>query len=282
MIKTLVPALVILALVCLAPRPSMATEKRLFLATTTSTDNTGLLDYLESILLRDTGIHLLWVSVGTGKALELGRNCDVDVLLVHDPEAEETFIAQGYGINRRRVMYNDFVLIGPVEDPARVAGKPIEDALELLASRGAAFASRGDNSGTHMKELFLWRHAGLPVPEMQSWYIQAGQGMLATIQVAQERDAYTLTDRGTFIKYEDNWNGDPPLVILVQGGDILVNQYSVITINPERCETAQYELAEQFSHWIVSPSVQSAIGEYRLREKGLFIPNAGSDENKQP
>jgi tungstate transport system substrate-binding protein len=244
------------------------------MATTTSTDNTGLLDYLAPHLQEDTGIELQWVAVGTGRALALGRNCDVDVLMVHAPEAELQFVSQGHGVNRRQIMYNDFVIIGPAADPARVRGDSVSSALDRIASSGAPFASRGDDSGTHKKELALWDTAGLSVPDRESWYIQTGQGMLPTITIAAERDAYTLTDRGTFIKYAHNWDGSPPLVVLVEGDAGLRNQYSVIAMNPEKCANVQAEPADRFIAWITGRRAQRLVGEFTLLGTQLFIPNA--------
>ena len=244
------------------------------LATTTSTDNTGLLDYLAPYIGTVTGIELQWIAVGTRNALELGKNCDVDVLIVHAPESEEQFIRNGYGVNRRNIMYNDFVVIGPEGDPAGIKGKPLSEALKIIASRQVVFVSRGDDSGTHSKESSLWKSAGLPVPDKESWYIQTGQGMLSTINISAEMSAYTLTDRGTFIKYESNWKGNPPLVILLEGDRSLQNQYSVIAVNPDRCKNVKYDLAEKFINWIISPPAQKLIGDFKLMGNQLFIPNA--------
>jgi tungstate transport system substrate-binding protein len=161
-----------------------------------------------------------------------------------------------------------------LNDPARIAGKSVKEALGRIESKGALFTSRGDDSGTHKLEQSLWKDSGFTVPDRESWYIQTGQGMIATITIAEERDAYTLTDRGTYIKYADNKGGNPPLVILVEGDRSLLNQYSVIAINPEHCPSAQYELAMQFIEWIASDSVQQLIGDFKLLGKQLFTPNA--------
>ncbi len=245
----------------------------LMMATTTSTDNTGLLDELAPAFQEATGIELRWTSVGTGKALELGKNCDVDVLLVHAPDLEKAFVSEGYGVNRKEVMYNDFVIIGPPSDPADVKDMTVVEALKTIHSKKALFASRGDNSGTHAKELGLWKIAGINEPDKESWYIQTGQGMLNTINIAAERDAYTLTDRGTFIKYEANHDGNPPLVILVEGDESLFNQYSVIAINPKRCNNVKYDLAMKFIEWMTSEEAQKKIADFRLLGKQLFVPN---------
>ena len=246
----------------------------LMLATTTSTDNTGLLDELAPVFEQDTGIELKWTAVGTGKALELGRNCDVDVLLVHAPPAEKAYVQNGYGVDREEVMYNDFVIIGPSNDPAGIQGMDVGPALQTLARTQAGFASRGDDSGTNKKERLLWTQSGQDVPETQKWYLQTGQGMLATIRIAAERDLYTLTDRGTYIKYAHSKQGNPPLDILVEGDSSLFNQYSVLAVNPENCPQVQYDLATRFSEWMTSDTVQIAIGDFKLLGKKLFHPNA--------
>lgn len=245
------------------------------MATTTSTDNTGLLDYLAPIIKQDTGIELQWVSVGTGNAIALGRNCDVSVLFVHDPDAEKEFMDGGYGIDRRQIMYNDFVIIGPESDPAGIKGKSVKGAMKAIQAKKALFASRGDKSGTHMAEVRLWEEAGLPVPDKETWYVQTGQGMINTINVAAERDAYTLTDRGTYIKYDANWKGDAPLKILVEGDEVLKNQYSVIPVNPGKCPKTDYKKAGELSDWLASKKGQQIIADFKLMGKQLFYPNAG-------
>jgi tungstate transport system substrate-binding protein len=245
------------------------------MATTTSTDNTGLLDYLAPLFKAETGIELQWVSVGTGKALELGKNGDVDVLLVHAPSAELQFVEAGHLVNRRQVMYNDFVVIGPASDPAGIKGKTVAEAMKAIAEKKALFVSRADKSGTHVAELALWEEAGMPVPDKKPWYVQAGQGMLPTINMAGEREGYTLTDRGTFIKYEANHDGNPPLVILVEGDAVLRNQYSVLAVNPANHSHVAYDLALKYIDWMVNPETQKAIGEFKLMNKQLFFPNAG-------
>lgn len=253
---------------------SVAAADTLMMATTTSTDNTGLLDYLAPEFTRDTGISLKWVAVGTGKALKLGRNCDVDILMVHAPDAEKKFVAEGYGVGRREVMYNDFIIIGPKTDPAGVKGLDVKSALQKIARQKAFFISRGDNSGTNKKEIKLWRFAGLTPPEKQNWYVQSGQGMLSTINIAAERDGYTLTDRGTYIKYEATQKGKSPFDIVVQGSPKLFNQYGVIVINKQRCPKAQDNLARRFSDWITSAKAQKLIADFKLLGKPLFTPNA--------
>jgi tungstate transport system substrate-binding protein len=268
------------AVICLAvivfvlPANSLAAERNVMMATTTSTDNTGLLDYLSPKFKAATGIELKWTATGTGKALKLGQNCDVDILMVHAPPAEKKFVADGFGVDRREIMYNDFVIIGSAEDTASIKGKSIKEALQTIKAKQAIFVSRGDNSGTNKKELSLWKAAGLPVPEKEKWYVQTGQGMLATINVAAERNGYTMTDRGTYIKYEDNLKGNPPLKILVEGDEVLLNQYSVIAINVKHCSNAKYGLAKQFIDWIAGAEAQQAIKDFKLLGKPLFTPNA--------
>lgn len=244
------------------------------LATTTSTANTGLLDLLAPMFKKDTGIELQYIAIGTGKALKLGKQCDVDALMVHAPPTEKKYVADGYGIDRRLIMYNDFVIIGPESDPAGIKGKSVSEAMKAIEAAKARFASRGDNSGTNKKEKLLWKGAGLPVPDKAAWYVQTGQGMLATINVAGEQDAYTMTDRGTYIKYAHKAGGNPLLKVLVEGDKVLFNQYSVMTVNPARCPDVQVDLAGKFADWIISAPVQKAIGDFRLLGKQLFTPNA--------
>lgn len=254
--------------------PALAGSGQLMMATTTSTDNTGLLDYLIPAFSQDTGVDLKWVATGTGKALKLGQNCDVDVLMVHAPPAEKKYMANGFGTDRREIMYNDFVIIGPAADPAGINGNPINTALAAIKSKQAVFVSRGDNSGTNKKEKQLWKAAAIGQPEKERWYVQTGQGMLSTINVAAERGGYTMTDRGTYIKYEATKKGNPPLKILVEGDANLLNQYSVMTVNPGNCKNVNVETARIFADWITSPAAQKKIGAFRLMGKQLFTPNA--------
>ncbi|MCP4136627.1 MAG: tungsten ABC transporter substrate-binding protein [bacterium] len=250
------------------------TLESLKMATTTSTDNTGLLDELKPIIKSDLLIDLKWVAVGTGKALKLGENCDVDILFVHAPGAEKKFVDAGHGVDRTQIMYNDFVIIGPKDDPAGVKGKSITDFFKETAAKKITFVSRGDNSGTNKKEISLWKEAGFTVPDKEKWYLQAGQGMLPTINMAAERKGYTLADRGTFIKYEANHKGNPPLVVLVEGAKSLYNQYSIISINKAKCKKAKYELAGKLTKWFASEKAQKLIADFRLMNKQLFTPNA--------
>jgi tungstate transport system substrate-binding protein len=267
-------AVLLMAAVVFPATGSSADDSQLMMATTTSTDNTGLLDYLIPEFIQDTGIEIKWVATGTGKALKLGQNCDVDLLMVHAPPAEKKYIGKGFGTDRREVMYNDFVIIGPSADPAGIKGKKINTALNAVRDNKAVFVSRGDNSGTNKKEKFLWKSAAIPLPEKENWYLQTGQGMLATINIAAERGGYTMTDRGTYIKYEANLKGNPPLKILAEGDAVLLNQYSVITINPGNCKNTKVDLAGKFADWITGAKAQKKIGDFRLMGKQLFTPNA--------
>jgi tungstate transport system substrate-binding protein len=265
---------VVLFLFAFIAQPSHAVEQPLLLATTTSTDNTGLLDYLAPQFTKATTIKLKWVATGTGKALKLGENCDADVLMVHAPSAEKVYVEAGFGVNRRQIMYNDFVFIGPQSDPAGISQQGVCLSLKAIMEKKALFASRGDNSGTNRKEISLWKTCTENVPQQQDWYLETGQGMLATINIAAERGGYTMTDRGTYIKYEANHKGNPPLKIVVEGDNSLVNQYSVIEVNPQRCAKVKNTLARSFGDWLVSKQGQEAIGNFRLLDKQLFTPNA--------
>ena len=240
------------------------------MATTTSTDNTGLLDYLAPFVAEQIGIDLQWVSVGSGAAIRHGENGDVDIILTHDPAAEDSFVERGAGIYRKFVMYNDYVLIGPKDDPARIAGTSTAEAFKKIADAGSTFVSRADKSGTHSAELAQWAHAGLQVPDKEQWYLATGQGMLQTINIASERKGYTLTDRGTYITYESK--GNPELIILVEGDDSLRNQYSIITVNPEKHPRTNHELAKKFTDWIISPETQALIAKFTVEGKQLFFP----------
>ena len=264
----------LLATLLLLAGVAAAQDKVLLMATTTSTEDTGLLNVLAPEFKKASGIELRWTATGTGKALKLGENCDVDVLMVHAPDAEKKFVADGFGLDRREIMYNDFVIIGPAADPAGVKGRSVKQALEAVAAKKAGFVSRGDKSGTHMMELDLWKAAGLAVPEKEPWYAQAGQGMMATITIAAEKNGYTLADRGTYIKYENNLGGNPPLKILVEGDQTLLNQYAVIAVNPAKCPKAKLDLAQTFSAWIAGAEGQKVIRDFKVMGKPLFTPNA--------
>ncbi|MEC9492455.1 substrate-binding domain-containing protein [Flexistipes sp.] len=266
--------LLVMLAVSLMSANVFAAEKSFLMATTTSTDNTGLLEYLEPIFEKDTGIDWKWTATGTGKALELGKNCDADILLVHAPPAEKKYINNGYGVYRKEVMYNDFVVVGPPSDPANIKGKDVTEALEAIYDKSETFVSRGDDSGTNKKEILLWDSAGINDYNKKSWYKETGQGMITTLNIATEMNGYTMTDRGTYIKYQSNYDGKAPLQILVEGDKILYNQYSLIPVSKKRCPYVKIKLAEKFIKWMTSDKIQQAIADYRLLNKKLFIPNA--------
>jgi tungstate transport system substrate-binding protein len=242
------------------------------LASTTSTENSGLFDYLLPEFTADTGIRVHVVAVGTGAALELGKRCDADALLVHAKRLELKYVAAGYGVNRHDVMYNDFVIVGPSSDPARIAGmKDAAAAFARIYHDHAVFLSRGDKSGTNDKELELWKAAHLdPMPASGTWYKETGAGMGDTLNTAQAMNAYTLTDRATWLSFRNK--GD--LKILVQGDPALFNQYGVMMVNPKRCPETKTDLARKFEDWMLSPHGQQVIGSYRLDGKQLFHPDA--------
>ena len=272
--KWLIKCLIITICCVIFVQSVNAEGTRLMMATTTSTDNTGLLDYLAPKVLKSIGIDLRWIAVGTGKALKMGQNCDVDILMVHAPNAEKKFVKSGFGINRMEIMYNDFIIIGHPKDPAKIKGLSIKEAFKKIQSKKSIFISRGDNSGTHKKEKSLWRDSNIAIPDRESWYIQTGQGMLASIRVATERNAYIMVDRGTFIKFANNFNGKPPLICLVEGDSCLKNQYSVICVNPKNCPSAKFKTAQKFAKWITGKEAQKLIGDFKLLGKTLFKPNA--------
>lgn len=243
------------------------------MATTTSTGDTGLLDVLVPKYKTDTGVDLKWVAVGTGNALKLGENCDVSVVFVHSPSAEKTYVEKGFGVERTPVMYNDFVVVGTPDMKAKFAGKSISEVFKIIETEQMKFVSRGDKSGTHDKEKAVWVSAAGKVPEKQSWYLEAGQGMIATINIAAEQKGLTLTDRGTFIKYEANHKGNPPLVIVYEGADALKNFYSVMAVNPKRCSNVDYKSALTFIEWITTDKIQTEIANFKLLDKQLFYPD---------
>jgi len=246
---------------------SMADTSFIHLATTTSTDNSGLLDILLPVFEKDGEYKVKVISVGTGKALRLAREGDVDVVLVHARSAEDKLIADGYGVDRRDVMYNDFVLVGPDSDPANIRGMTdATAALTRIVASKSLFISRGDTSGTHKKELQLWEQAGV-TPQGQ-WYREAGQGMGKVLQIAGELNAYTLTDRGTWLAYRNK----VPLTIVTEGDKRLFNPYGIIAANPDRYPDANYSGATALINWITSPEAQRMIGNFTIDKQSLFVP----------
>jgi len=255
--------------------PARAGEHFLILQSTTSTQNSGLLDYLLPKFTARTGIEVRVVAVGTGQALENAANGDGDALLVHARERELAFVAAGQGIMRCDVMYNDFVIVGPKRDPAGIAGgREAPAALRKIAAARAPFVSRGDNSGTHIKELALWRAAGIdPARPEGGWYREVGAGMGATLNIAAGMDAYTLTDRASWVTFANKRN----LVLLVEGDSRLFNQYGVMLVNPERHPGVRFAAAKTFRDWLVGAEGQARIAAYRVAGQQLFFPDARCD-----
>jgi tungstate transport system substrate-binding protein len=244
-------------------------ETRLRMSTTTSTEASGLLPVLLAPFEKANNVKVDVIAVGTGKALKLGENGDVDVVFVHARAAEDKFVGQGYGVDRRDVMYNDFVIVGPKDDPAKIKeAKTAVEAFKRLAEGKADFISRGDDSGTDKKEKQLWKAAG--IKPTGKWYIEAGQGMGQVLQMAFDKKGYTLADRGTFIAYE----GKIDLVILFQGDKALFNPYGVIAVNPQKYPKANYKMAEKFIDYVTGPEGQKVIADYKKNGKQLFFPDA--------
>ncbi len=239
---------------------------------TTSTQNSGLYSYLLPMLEKDTGIKANVVAVGTGQAIKNARRCDGDVLLVHAKPAEEKFVSDGYGDYRRDLMYNDFIIIGPEADPARVAtAETATEALRLIQSAGVKFASRGDDSGTHKKERALWQEAEInPDSGSGQWYLETGSGMGATLNTGISLGAYVLTDRATWIAFENKQDA----TIVFEGNPALYNQYGVIPVSAKKCPNVHRAAAETFTQWLLSDTGQSAIAAYHVQGKQLFFPNA--------
>jgi tungstate transport system substrate-binding protein len=270
-----------------------AADESLTLATTTSTDNSGLLSHLHPDFERKTGIQVKVVAKGTGASLQLARDGNADVVLVHAREQEEQFVAEGYGVMRRDVMYNDFVILGPPEDPARIRGiRDPAEAMRSIAQGGYPFVSRGDGSGTHVREQQLWRRAGLPLETdsvtlivegqkrpydstrpVGAWYVSVGQGMGKTILVATEKRAYTVADRGTYDAFALSTPAKTSLAILSEGHESLRNPYGVIAVNPARHPHVNFTGARKYIEWITSPEVQQMIGQYAVQGKTLFHPS---------
>jgi tungstate transport system substrate-binding protein len=262
------------ALVPLAPAgpAALAQDQFIIVQSTTSTEASGLFGHILPKFQEQTGIEARVVAVGTGQALKNAQNCDGDVLFVHAKPDEEKFVEAGYGVERLDVMYNDFVIVGPAADPAKVGGmSDASEALEMIAGAKAPFASRGDDSGTHKKEMSLWQEAGVdPTAASGEWYRETGSGMGATLNTAVGMDAYALTDRGTWISFENKRDFE----VVVEGDDALFNQYGVIRVGPEHCPNVKTEPAQQFVDWITGPEGQQAIADYQLNGQQLFFPNA--------
>ncbi|MBK9133935.1 MAG: extracellular solute-binding protein [Betaproteobacteria bacterium] len=260
------------ALTALTSPPAAAQERFIVMASTTSTEQSGLFGQLLPAFKQATGIDVRVVAVGTGQALDTARRGDADVLFVHDKAAEEKFVADGFATARRDVMYNDFVLIGPKGDPAGGKGRDIAAALKKLAAGGQPFVSRGDKSGTHAAELRLWKAAGVDMAAAKpAGYRECGCGMGPALNMASATNAYVLADRGTWLSFKNR--GD--LAILVEGDRSLFNQYGVMVVNPAKHPHVKAALAQQFADWVVSPAGQAAIANYKVGGETLFFPNAG-------
>jgi len=287
------------ALVMLAFSPVAAADKVIKMSTTTSTENSGLLDVLLPELEKDTGIQVKVFAKGTGAAIRDGMDGNVDIIFVHAKAREEKFVADGYGAYRLAVMHNDFVIVGPKGDPAAIRGKKdATRALRMIASKDAPFVSRGDDSGTHTKEQALWKASGIPLETtsteiiskgnkkklsfvypggLGTWYFSIGQGMGKTLTFAEEKQAYTLTDRGTYLNYKFGREQGLDLEILCEGDPLLFNPYGIIPVNPKKYPHVKFDLADQFAKWLVSPKVQAMIARYKIQGQQAFYPDAVPD-----
>jgi tungstate transport system substrate-binding protein len=252
---------------------ALAAEKEILCASTTSTENSGLFGYILPMFEKDTGIKVKVVARGTGAAIEMGKRGDADVVFVHAKEQELKAVEEGSFVNRHDVMYNDFVIIGTPNDPARIKGiKSAAEAFLKIGKSGEPFVSRGDNSGTHTKELAIWKKAGID-PKGQKWYLEVGQGMEKTQRIANEKRAYTLTDRGTWLATKDNDKLE--MAIVLEGDPVLFNQYGVMAVNPEKHKYVKYKEAMEFINWLISKEGQQAIASFKDKlGNQLFIPNA--------
>ncbi|HYR01453.1 MAG TPA: extracellular solute-binding protein [Casimicrobiaceae bacterium] len=268
----IVRRLFLAALLALSAFAAGAQEKYIVVASTTSTEQSGLFGYLLPIFTKETGIQVRVVALGTGQALDLARRGDADVAFVHARSAEEKFVAEGQGVKRYPVMYNDFVLIGPKSNPAKIAGgKDILAALRKIQAAQAPFVSRGDRSGTHIAELQLWKDAGIDLGTAKGpWYRDTGQGMGPALNTASAMNAYILADRGTWLAFKNR--GD--LAVLVEGDQRLFNQYGVILVNPAKHPNVKKDLGQTFIAWLLSPAGQKAIAGYKINGEQLFFPNA--------
>jgi tungstate transport system substrate-binding protein len=270
--------LALLAALLMMGNPVQAQQKNIILATTTSTQDSGLLDVLIPMFEKKTGFFVKTIAVGSGQAMAMGQKGEADVLLVHSPDAEKKFVADAYGVNRRLVMHNDYIVVGPPDDPAKVKGvKPTIEAFKKIAAAGALFLSRGDNSGTHSKEKAIWKASGTN-PEGQKWYQQTGLGMGQTLNISSEKKGYTLADRGTYLALKKNLQLD----ILMEGDAILLNIYHVIEVNPAKFSKVNAAGAKAFADFMVSQETQSIVKTFGVEKFGspLFFPDAGKKEEE--
>jgi tungstate transport system substrate-binding protein len=254
---------------------ALAQDQTIVVASTTSTQDSGLFGYLLPIVKQKTGIEVKVLAQGTGQALDTARRGDADVVFVHARSAEEKFLAEGFGVKRYPVMYNDFVVVGPKDDPAAIKGKDVATALQAIRTKEAPFVSRGDRSGTHIAELKLWKAAGIDIAKDHgSWYREIGQGMGAALNMASASNAYVLTDRGTWLAFKNR--GD--LAVLVEGDKRLFNQYGVMLVSPAKHPSVKKEAGQRFIDWLISAEGQSAIAGFKINGQQLFYPNA-NDSN---
>ncbi len=259
---------IVLALI-IGAHSSAYSQEILRLATTTSTENSGLLNFILPPFEKANNVKVNVISVGTGKAIKLGENGDVDVVLVHARPAEDKFVADGFGVNRKDVMYNDYLIVGPSEDPAKIKGeKSVAESFKKMSDAKAVFVSRADQSGTHMKEMEIWKIAG--VDPSKANRLEAGQGMGQVLQMASEKKAYTLTDRGTYASMKDKLD----LIPIVEGDKLLFNPYGVIAVNPEKHKNVNKAMAEKFINFLVSPDGQKLISDFKVQGLTLFFPSA--------
>jgi tungstate transport system substrate-binding protein len=259
------------ALLAWAPTLVSAQDRTITMASTTSTEQSGLFAHLLPAFRQASGIDVRVVAVGTGQALDMGRRGDADILFVHDRQAEEKLVAEGFGIKRTDVMYNDFVIVGPQGDPAGAKGRDVVAALAKIAAASGSFISRGDKSGTHAAELRYWKMAGIDAPAARvTGYNECGCGMGPALNIASQSDAYVLTDRGTWLSFRNRGN----LAILVEGDRRLFNQYGVIVVNPAKHPHVKVQLAQAFADWVLSPAGQQTIAAYQIGGEQLFFPNA--------
>src|SRR5262245_30727096 len=265
-------AVMAVAAAVLAAAPALGQDKSIVVASTTSTQDSGLFGHILPLFKAKTGIDVKVVAQGTGQALDTGRRGDADVVFVHARPQEEKFVADAAGVKRHPVMYNDFILVGPKNDPAGARGKDIVAGLTAIKAKAAPFISRGDKSGTHAAELALWKTAGIDVAgaDKGTWYKEIGQGMGAALNTASASNAYTLADRGTWLSFKNR--GD--LAIVVEGDNKLFNQYGVILVNPDKHAHVKKELGQAFIDWLISPEGQKAIADYKINGEQLFFPNA--------
>jgi tungstate transport system substrate-binding protein len=270
--KIFLPLSIVVACLVADTLSAIAADRFITVASTTSTENSGLFRHLLPLFQQDTGIEVRVVAVGTGQALELAQRGDADVLFVHHKPSEEKFVAEGFGVARFDVMYNDFVVVGPRTDPAGVKGMTdVAAALAQVAAKQAIFVSRGDDSGTHKLELSLWKAAGVNVAAVSgTWYREAGSGMGTTLNTASGLEAYSLTDRGTWISFKNRGN----LVVLVEGDSRLLNQYGVMLVNPKKYPHVKTTDGQRFIDWLLSDQGQQAIAAFRIEGEQAFLPNA--------